>query len=143
MYFSKKHCWDELKQRVVKLLKDNPELQAATRTYRGQITKPDLVVWALGEEGLEKLRKEPGKRAVDGYCLEQMIYHPVEQMLMKGEAEQPIVLVEFKSESPLQSCLAEDASPEILAQCQFCFKVKPLTLHCKCMSASYCSIQCQ
>lgn len=111
MYFSKKRTWDELKQRVVKLLKDSPELQAATRSYRGQITKPDVVLWALGEDGLEKLRKDPGKRMIDGYCLEQMVFHPVEQMLIKDDTEQPIVLVEVKSETPLKSCLPEDANP--------------------------------
>jgi hypothetical protein len=32
--------------------------------------------------------------------------------------------------------------PEILAQCQFCFKVKLLKIHCRCHAVSYCSNLC-
>lgn len=86
------------------------------------------------------------KVSLKGFSLDGFINHCIEQIMnaktttnSENREEKTLIVVETGPQFRIESSKGEVKAPEINAQCQYCFKIKSLIIHCKCMSASYCS----
>lgn len=129
LHFSKKKTWDDLKTRVLKILKENQELSHLVKTQRNLnsssqtiITKDDIRIWSTPLSQTQ-LITTASDNLIKGFCLDQFINHPIEQILsgQKKDSEdedRDILLVELnepQEKTFLLKSVFGDETPEILA----------------------------
>ena len=154
---------------MIKIIKESPQLSGKIGV---QLPKESIRIWWCSISQLQNIKSYISSTddaiKLKGYCLDSFINHSIDQIICdskkievdeesgdenqsnedEGKSDREILLIEVIQTDKKLFLLQPESSKEsenmeIVAQCQFCFKVKPLSIHCRCMSVSYCSLQCQ
>ena len=121
LYFSTKKTWEDLKSRVIKVIRDKTEI-----AIKGPVSKDQVKLWSCSPKqvgDIEMIVRDPAcdtnaKFSLQGYCLEQFQNHQIEQIVSEDDEAKDVIIIEVVSEGSDQfhfkSALNVE-NPEIIA----------------------------